>query len=498
MKFNWGNFLRLLNPVPAVGGLEISDTFLRFLVIEGGGRVVQASLRLPPGIISDGKVVSPPQLTAALIKLREQVGRKSLLAVVTIGANHIYEQVFTLPYLASGKLQEAAMLNMQMISPLGTKNVYSDWQLLSETPAGGQVELLGAFIESAVADSYLAALKAAEFTTVALEFVPLSLLRVIKAFPASIQFPKTFIALFVAAEGLNFVVIRNTNLYFNHFVQWRENIPDLLTSELNRVVNFVYSRWGELINSVVLISPAVISAITDTLKSLNFNVQNLATAAGAKENPRVNVALPNRDTISVAPPWLLVLGAALRGLMPRADDTFISLTQWGTEIEYQQQRLFYLVVFWRNFLLVTLSIVFLAALAAHLFLGSISGNLGEQVAGSEALERRIDIETLQEKARAFNSVLNQALAAKRQNLKWSALFNQLWGLTGQSIVLKRLHFDPGELTVVLGGDGPSEIEVINFKNRLAKQENFENVILPLSQIVRSENRVSFQMSLKAK
>ena len=46
---------RLVFPTPKIGGLEITDSVINFYDLSNGGTPV-VSLRLPPGIMEDGKV----------------------------------------------------------------------------------------------------------------------------------------------------------------------------------------------------------------------------------------------------------------------------------------------------------------------------------------------------------------------------------------------------------------------------------------------------------
>ncbi len=500
MKFNFKKITNHLNFNHPIGCLEISDTFLRFLRIDDK-KINSASLRLPPGIVENGIVKDRKNLIIALAQLHQQVensfpkqsilhfsiGKKLIPAIVTIGANSVYTQIFNLPYLALNKIDEAARLNLQMISPIDVKNVYSDWQLVGEELAAGndsQLELLGSFISSEISEEYLKALRAGGFSVVALEFSALSLARVVKKMSVGIDLTKPQIVLFISNEGLDFIILKNGNLYFNRFVSWQNSASGSISSEIQKIINFYYGRWGEVISNLILISANEVEEINNVLKGLNLNVQNLNLNKSE---------FPITDNTS-----LIVLGGALRGLLTRAEDNLISLTSLGTKEEYHRNKILYFVSTWRNVFIATFGTLLASSLLVIWFLYSINNNLTNRLNMTANIIIPKDLKNLQETIKDFNNLVAQAIKAKGYSSKWLSIINQIWLTAGKNINISRLHFDPITLSMLIGGSGSGEVEVINFKNRLIKNPNFENVSLPLSQIVKEGERVSFQMSMKVK
>jgi hypothetical protein len=64
LRNSFQKLLRFLRVRPMVGGLEISDTALRFAEWSGG-RWVTAGLRLPPGLVENGKIKDRDQFIAS-------------------------------------------------------------------------------------------------------------------------------------------------------------------------------------------------------------------------------------------------------------------------------------------------------------------------------------------------------------------------------------------------------------------------------------------------
>ncbi len=490
------NHLNFNHPI---GCLEISDTFLRFLRVNGK-KIHTASLRLPPGIIVEGMVKDRKNLFVALNQLHQQIkgafprqgffhfglGAESIPAIVTIGAGSIYTQVFSLPYLALNRIDEAARLNLQMISPIDIKSVYSDWQIIGEELAagGGQIELLGAFMSSDVAEEYVKTLRASKFSVVALEFSALSLVRAIKKLSVGIDLSKPQIVLFVSNEGLDFIILKNGNLYFNRFVSWRDSTSGMIAAEIQKVINFYYGRWGEVIGNLVLVSSNEVIEVNDALKTLNLNVQPISINKNE---------LPGVDAV-----WLVSLGGALRGLLSRAEDNLISLTSLGAKEEYRRNKILYFVNIWRNAFIVTFGLILAFNLGSFGFLYSVRKNLDNRLELTANIKIPKGLLNLQDTIKDFNNLVAQAIRAKGYGIKWLFTLNQVWQIGGQNIIINRLHFDPITTAILIGGSGSSEIEVINFKNRLVKNENFEGVSLPLSNVIKEGDKVSFQMSMRVR
>ena len=76
------------------------------------------------------------------------------------------------------------------------------------------------------------------------------------------------------------------------------------------------------------------------------------------------------------------------------------------------------------------------------------------------------------------------------------VLDSLWRMTGNNITINRLHLEPSNFNLLIGGKSSTELEIINFKNRLSQNNYFESIILPLSQIIREGDEVGFQMSVK--
>lgn len=492
--------LKFLNPAPAVGALEITDSTLRFLRIDNGN-LVKASLGLPPGIIEDGKIKDRPNFVAALKNLHHQIAsvKKKTPIIISISANNVYSQVFTIPFLSEKRLEDAAKLNLQMISPTEIKDAYYDWQIVGETSAeGGQLEILGAFVNSSLVDELSNALSETDFEVVGAEFSSLALARTVKEVGAGADFNRACILLDISGDGLNFMILRNGNLYFNYFHSWRslaagkENEPvngvsvaileEFIQREIQRLVSFFSTHWSGKIEEVVLVSESLKAEIAKLIQEkLSLKVRELAL----------------KEYSGLTANWFGILGAALRGQIPRSQDKFISLAAAGTEERYYRWQILNFIRIWRNAILASLGFIFLVFMIVDSFLARNLSSLNRKLSLNLALPAVSEINFLRDQAKEFNRLVDLASKANEKSTKRSPLFETLSVLAGRAITLERVYADYSNNSVFINGTASNETAAINFKNRLASEPNFSEVFLPLASIeTNRDGTVAFQVSFK--
>ena len=362
-------WVRLLNPTPPVGGLAINSNSVRFLLIKENGAFQTAALRFPPGIIADGKIKDSKALTAVLKDIHGKVAlpEKTIHVILSLPPDLVYTQSFFIPLLAESRLEEAARLNLEMLSPIDVKTSYASWQKIGEIFSGGaQMELLGAFAEAGPVDAYSGALKDAGFAVAAIEFPALSIARLVKR-GVEAQAEKPYLVVEIAGEGVAFMILRSLNLYFNHFHSWQSieeesggkavtvgDFKDFLLREVQKVSNFYGSRWGGAIGDVVLLTSKMQQEVTDVIEN-NFSMQvtNLTLGEGHE---------------NFGSDWFSVLGSAVRGITPRHRDSELSLTTAPVKLQYWHALILNFTLIWRKLERTFLGFLVTVALVADLFL----------------------------------------------------------------------------------------------------------------------------------
>lgn len=485
--------VRLFAAKPHIGSLEISHASLKYLLIKGAKSIQQASLKLPPGVIEQGKPVQMTQLVSALKTLHNQITPTSnpVSIVLIIPSSLVYVQAFSVPMMTPAEQEEAIDLNLQMISPVKIDEAYYDWQEIKKNESAGDVDLLGAFTNSTVVDQYISALSEAKFNVVSIEFPGLSLSRLVKErWQADV--PQQLL-MYLNSEGFLSLVLRNENLYFAHFTSWSDvvataqereisfaDIQDFTTQEIQRVLSFYLGKTGRTITEAILISPMFNYEIVQVAQEkLNLSVKNLTIT----ELPELSAN------------WFPVLGAALRGTISRSKDTFLSLSQISAKTEYYQERALTLIALCRNIVIGTLLFVFVAYLTVDAIFYQHQKS-GDMIPAFQAPINTTEVESLRAEAQAFNKLVTLAHAAKKTEANWSPVFENLKTTAGTTITLSRVFADRNNLTLIVNGTATNELAAINFKGRVERIANVKSASLPLSQIKQEgPDSVSFTLTI---
>ena len=485
----------LLATKPHVGGLEISHSSLKYLTIKGSRSIQQASVKLPPGIIEQGKPLNSEALVNALKSLHGQIAPPSTAVnvVLVIPSSLVYVQAFSVPLMQPGEQEEAIDLNLQMISPGKIEESYYDWQVIKRNEEAGHVDLLGAFTSSDTVERLIGSLTNANFNVVSVEFPGLALSRLVKERWQSPASDPQSLLLYINGEGVLITTLKEANLYFAHFTPWSEivasaqereitfaDIEKFLIQEIQRVLTFYLGRTGHSLKSAILISPM-----------FNYEIVQIA-------EQKFSLSMKNlviNELPDLSPSWFPTLGAALRGLIARSKDTFLSLSQISAKTEYYQERVLSLIALCRNIIVGAFVFVFISYLTVDgvLYRSEAIGN--QQSSTLATTINTEEVQQLRTQAEAFNTAIALARIAKDKEGHWSPVFDALRSVTGTSIAITRIFADRTNLSLIITGTATNELAAINFKGRVERIPNVKSVSLPLSQIkTEGVGAVSFSLT----
>ena len=485
---------KLLWPKVNIAGLEIKEGSIRIAKLDDG-KLSQAAIVLGPGIIENGEIADKARLAENLRSLHGQFGKpdEKIPVIALVPSINIYTQVFNLPILSKGNLEEAAQLNLQSISPIDWNASYADWQQIGEQEKEGKAELLGAFASKSVLDGYAKAVFAAGFIPVAVEFPALAIARTIKELAAGVDLENPQVVLNVGSDGINFMVLKRGNLYFDYFTPWKliqeeshagreilfTDFKDTIVREIKKVANFYGSRADGKLEKLILITQALEKEISELIQEhFHFEVVELAL----------------REFPDLPSSWFGVLGSALRGRLSRPEDNLISLSAVGTETGYFQEEMLNFIKVWRNIFVASLGFLALIFILTDSFLARNSVNLENQLQEVVQAPEGAEVLQLQKNVQSFNKLVDKALAAKEKSAHWSPFFYKINSLIGSKISLTRIFVDAEQKSALLIGKTDDQATVVNFKNSLI-QEGFKNVSLPLSNIVvNADKTVSFTIT----
>lgn len=497
LKYYRDKLFSLLRVSSLVGGLDISDSALRFTYFDGKVWHLNG-VRLPPGVMEAGKINDYGSFVFALKTLKSQAFKSRVLSgpintVVSLSSVGIYSQVFSLPIIEGENLDRAIQLNIQMVSPADTSETYSGWQKISEDPMTLRLEILSSFLDKATVDELTKALLEAGFLAVALESRALALSRLWREQGVGFSSDKSYVLISLDSSGLDFLVMRRSQLYFEYFIPWRDIMDKkgqisttvfdaTVVRSLHQVLNFYGQQWPDTVQEVVLSATGLKEEIEKIVKE-NFSLL-----------PR---ELRFKVAEDIGPEWFVALGCGLRGLKPRSNDKEVSLLGVGAEEEFRREQFMNFASLWRILMPAALGLLLVTLFLGDLFLVQTRSSLESQLLFNPSAEQSKESQTLQNQAQDFNHLVALIKGVQDSAVLKSQLLDKIQGLlTANGVTLTHFYFQSLGLPIILNGRAKSEDQIVSFKSAVGSEPEFKDVSLPLSGVVSDQNGYSFSMTFR--
>jgi hypothetical protein len=488
--------LSLLKVRESIAGLEISDSVLRFASFDGKNWQLYG-LRLPPGLVENGEIKDYAGFIEALKALRQQIfasrdrGCKINVAV-SLSSVNVYSQVFSLPMIEGENLEKAIQLNVRMVSPAESSETYAGWQLVGQDQKSLRLEILSAFISRAIVDKIKKALKETGFIIHSIESRAMSLTRLLRETAAGFDKEQSYIVFSLDSSGIELLIIRKANLYFQYFNSWRDiqgenrqisraEFEAVLGRSFQQVLNFYSSHWPEPLGGVFLSASSLQEELRQIV-SKNFQLKILGL--------QLNLNQP------VNPDWFVVLGSGLRGFTPPRKDQDISLLGISAQEEFRLHQLIRFFAFWRVLVPVSLAILLITFIIAHFFLIKINQLLIKQSLIAMSKEQAGEVANLEKQAERFNSLITLISKAERLSPDKFVIVEGLVEMMRENnLIFREFYFQGEGAPILLRGWAQSEAQILKFKKALDADSKFQSVNLPFSEIKPGEQGLSFSVSL---
>lgn len=501
-KFNLKNWQKLLVPEFAVSAICLEDRMVRVFCFDKRlDKIVKAEkYALPKGIIEEGILKKPEQLKSFLNSLKNKLWskKKNVWIVLSLPSVNFFTNILSLPELDEERFKEAIVFNTQMIAPLPLEESYFDWE--DWGPAAekdGEKEVFVALGIKKQIDPYIEILKGIGFKVVAIEPLALSLARFNYQF---IEKEKPTLIIDLRTEGIEFIIAEGKKLIFFDFDSWHEifgkDIPSKITlsllkkhiaSEIPMLLNFYSLKRKRIIENFVFVG--FNAQLIDSLSKW-IQAQYQLSSLSIKLPPYLSQA--RRD-------WFGVIGAALRGLIPRSEDTIVSLAPVGTEKDYEHQHLLSVIFLWSKIIItISLITVSLFGFLDNLFFKNIQQQYYKSVSIPLDPKVREKESSLVQQAKEFNDLI----AAYSQTQKYKKDWKQILEIIFQesqsfSVNIKRILISAAPANnITLQGQASKKTFIVDFKNALEKSTLFSEVSLPLSTLVETPEGVTFSLSIK--
>lgn len=452
-----------------IAGLEISDEYLRIALLEldKNGQIKIDTFQeepLPKGIIENGAVRNGPALTDALKRLSVKIHPAVKYIIVSVPADAIYSRVFYFPKsVTDARLREAMKLTVGFNLPQKTEDIYLDWEKLEKEE---QNCAFLAVIRKKIANAYIESLNNAGLKPVAMEFHPLGLLRICDFDPE-----ESVLIKIPSAAGVGVFVAKNGMLKFSRSLP-KKYFPDeqSIESEIARIID-----WHESENGA-------------TVKVIDFKKPELIKI-------RHDILLP--ESGNPANKWLVSIGAARRGIIPRFKDTIVSLMPIGTEEAYEYQKAASFSEFIVN-AIVGISIFFaIVYFGGYFLISALSQKTAQQIENLSMIPLPTDAASLEQKAKEINDLTDAAYGIVRILPRWSIVLKELRGLAGADIAITSANTSLPNNYISIAGTARTRVQLNSFKKTLEASNFFADINMPISNLEQKEN-IPFSLTLRIK
>lgn len=493
------DLLKLLTYEEKIGGLAVFDSRIEMLVLnfdqKKGSLLIQASasVDLPAGTIEEGILKNKNNFVLALKSLLGKIKQNAKVSsfVVSLPANAVYCHNFSFPHTLSEKqIDDAMRLNLGYSLPMPPEKVCLDWEAIESSDVSKKEIILCATPRGAVGD-FTQAFSDVGIAAVAVEFHSLSISRVVE-----LKSKEPSLIAVLLDGNLELSIIENGAIRFlqafdlDKIVELEEgkNSKDIVVDKIKRAVNFYDAEKNKkgYLNKIYLTGDyEKIKIYKDAV------VQNIEGSTA--EFSELLPVFPKVSMSANSNLAHITFGSALRGLMPRSEDTIISLMPIGTEEAYEQKRMMSFVKLASD-LLSVVSVFFVAVfIGSWILMTVLANNIDKSLSRQSALPEGL-IE-MKEKAVAFNGAVKQAAALESQTPRWAGLIERIKSLAVAGITLNKI--DVSLDGVGISGTALTRDTLLQFKTVLEKSELFMEVKVPFSYLEQKDN-IPFSLSLKLK
>lgn len=462
------NLLNIIQNEKAIGGLEIADDGFRFSRLSKDKTSLKVELLFEEKITEEDALAGEQVIAGKLEKFIKQ--HKLEYVIVSIPTNHVFVRTYDFSAnMTAEKINDAMALNVELQLPKKKTDIYCDWVNINEAETK---KVLLVYVLRSYVKSLIQKVKNTKLKIIAVESHQLSLARVLKQ-----DEKETTFVIERGAYFTSFYLIKNHNLLFSQSLP-NKIIGKNLGVEIEKITNF--QNWQNVsIDKINLIGPF--------------------TEAEIKKMPLKPTPLEFIDELKHVQnnKWIITLGAALRGLIPRKNDKLISLMEIDTEKAYTQEKVNSAVSFLTS-ISIALAIFFVGIffVAWNLIL-VMQNNYNKRISDFNLISSSENSTVLRENAGAFNDLIGQASALVKKEMIWSTVIREIKSSVTSDIVINNLRLSSSNYEVSLTGMAANREAINRLKTSFESAESFEAIKIPLNNLEKKAD-IPFSLTFKLK
>jgi len=465
------NLSKLISSEEIIGGLEISSDSIRFILLKNDQSATETKIICEEKL---GPKESLENLDLFQKKLSDFVKKNHIkYAIVSIPADNIFVKLYNFPIaIPEEKISESMNLNIELQLPQKKADIYCDWMKSEKTESSQKILL--SYIKKAYADKLFTVFKKSGIKIIAIETHALSLSRTIAQTPG-----EALLVIEKNNENISFSVLVNNNLIYLQNSP-KEKISDNLSGEIQKIINF--HNWSDIkLKNLFLIG----NFSEKELKNLPLKILPLIKEkTGDKKQP-------------LDQKWLISLGAAKRGLIPRKDDKIISLMEVGTEKAYKQEKANLSADFFMG-VSIALSVFFIAIFfATWSFISLMQSNYNKRISTLSLLPGSENGILLKEKADMFNSLISETSLLMQGEASWSKVIEEIKNKLSEDVKISTLSLPSADGVFTITGTATNREAVNKLKRSFESSDLFSSIDIPLNNLGKKID-IPFSMTFKIK
>ncbi|MEN9341904.1 MAG: hypothetical protein RIQ54_160 [Candidatus Parcubacteria bacterium] len=485
--------LRILGLDDAVAGLDISDTSVRYAYSKGVKWQTQA-VSFPQGVLEKGVIKNQEAYRQVLVKLHKQITQtnstKRIPVAVSLSSYRPYSQIIKIPLLAEQEMRAALALNMQVIVPKN-EDVYTSTEIISRNEQDASIEALGAFARQEIIDQQNAELLATGFLPVAMEWKAISVARFIRSTRQGYS-RETAIIVVIDEDGVNAIIVRKGNVYFDYAVSWNDVIEpgtsltkNVLMSTIEdvvvRIFNYHRQRYMEPVTTIIVSAGGV---------------QQQAEEAIARITKIPVLSLDVATQQKTPAGWVVALGSGLRGAQPGSEHQ-INIIGAQVATEARMVRLINFLKLWQIIVPVSFAIMLAIALGQDIYV--INKKNQSTIRSAEIIRDQTIFDRIKiyaQEASTFNALAQQVRATGAQINKKSPL---LAFITEQAavreVVIESYAYPANSQVVTIQASAKNQDQLTQFQKDITQSSFGVEATIPLTSIKATSQGVSCTISV---
>lgn len=162
-------------------GLDLSDSLIRLALLEhprAGWRLpVRGEIAVEPGLIVDGEIRKPDDVSRLLTQLVKAAGPKTKKTIVSLPERHTFLKLITIKDDRVVGLAESVRASASQHLPFNWDEIYYDWNVLPEKNSAGQTQVMIAAAPRTLVDTYMNVLTGIGLEPISYEIESLAIAR---------------------------------------------------------------------------------------------------------------------------------------------------------------------------------------------------------------------------------------------------------------------------------------------------------------------------------